>query len=347
MRTQRAFRCTMGLLAALAAIALAGLGCRSGQSEGKRQLVLAHVHPDSHPVHRSMVRMGELLERNSGGALTLEIRHSGQLGAERELLEKTQAGGIQMTKVSTSLLESLVPELGVLSLPYLFHDDEHYWAVLDGPVGRDMLDRLEAVGLKGLTYYDAGARSFYAREPITGLQSLQGRQIRVQQSPTMIRTMEALGITPVALAFGPELTQALEKGERVDGAENNLPSYWTEQHYLSCPHYYADRHSRPPDVLVMSLKAWNALSAQEQAALTDAVRQSAVYQRQLWQEEVARILRELDGLGVTVAPDVEREPFIQAVQPVYDGLPAEHKAWVDRVRAARPAATQPATAEAP
>ncbi len=298
-----------------------------------RTIRLAHVLTDKHPVHKAMVRMAELVAEKTDGALVLDLRHSAQLGAEKELIEKVQAGSIQTTKVSSNALEANVPAMGILTLPFLFRGEDHYWQVLGGPIGRDLLDELEAAGMKGLVYYDAGARSLYSRHPITGVESLKGMKIRVQQSPTMIETMRVLGAVPVGIKFGPELTQQLEKGERVTAAENNPPSYWTEGHYKSCPYYYLDRHSMPADVLVMNLKAWQSLSPEEQAALQKAARESAQYQRELWKAECERIYELLEAEGVKITYDVDPAPFMKAVEPVYAGLDPWQKAWVERIRA--------------
>ena len=323
-------------LAAAAALALAlyAAGCGgSGDQTGVKEIRLAHVLNDKHPVHKALVRMAELVSAKTGGRLVIDIRHSAQLGSEKELIEKVQAGGIQMTKVSTTALESNVADLGIFSLPFLFRDERHYWQVLEGPIGEAFLAKVEAMGLKGLIYYDAGARSFYSKNPITGLESLKGLKVRVQQSPTMLETMTVLGAIPVGIPFGPELTLQLEKGERVSAAENNAPSYWTEGHYKSCPYYYLDEHGRVPDILLVNLKAWNSLAPGEQKALADAARQSVAFERPLWREETERLYGLLENEGVKITRGVDAAPFIRAVQPVYDRLPPERKALVERIRA--------------
>ncbi len=311
------------------------VSCRQQENTGNapRELKLAHVLTDKHPVHRAMLKMAELTEQKTGGKLTVDIRHSAQLGSEKELIEKVQAGSVQMTKVSSSALESLVDEMGIWALPFLFRDRGHYERALEGEIGAALLDKLQTVGLKGLTYYDAGARSFYSRKPITGLESLQGLRIRVQESQTMIDSMKALGAIPVGIKFGPELTQQLQKGERVEAAENNAPSYWTEGHYKSCPYYYLDEHSRPADVLIINLKAWNSLTPPEQEALRAAARESSEYQEQLWKEETESMYRQLEQEGVRITREVDTAPFVRAVQPVYENLAPNRRMWVEKIRA--------------
>lgn len=312
--------------------AVLSLAC-SGAESGSRTLLLAHVLTPDHAVHRALVRMGDTLARETNGSLTLQIRHSAQLGAEKELLEKVQAGQIQLTKVSTNALDSLVPELGVFALPWLFRDHAHFVATTDGPIGRELLRTADRAGLRALVYYEAGARSFYAREPIAGLESLRGLRVRVQQSPTMIATMTALGAIPVPIPFGPELTLALKKGERVSAAENNPPSYWTQEHYRSAPYYFLDGHTRAPDLLLMNGAAWASLSDVERAALTDAAEESARWQRETWLREEEELLGRLEAGGAEITRDVDTAPFIAATQPVYGELPEDLRRWSERIRA--------------
>jgi tripartite ATP-independent transporter DctP family solute receptor len=306
------------------------VGCDSGDEN--RQIKLAHVLTARHPVHKAMVRMAELVKERTDGKLTIDIRHSAQLGAEKELIEKVQSGQIQMTKVSSNALEPIAPAMGVFTLPWLFRGEAHYEKALRSRPAKEILDQLQKQGLKGLVYYDAGARSFYSREPIKGIADLQGLDVRVQNSPTMVATMRALGAVPKSIPFGAELTQALEKGQLVTAAENNIPSYETEEHYRSCPHFFQDGHSRAPDVLVMNLTAWRSLSPEEQDALQTAAEKSAEYQFTLWDRTVAELKKKLETKGVTFTRPDSVEPFQRAVQSVYKELPDEKKKWVRRFR---------------
>lgn len=318
----------------LAATALVACGCRR-DSGSTRTIKLAHVLTDKHPVHKAMVRMAALVQSKTDGSLAVDVRHSAQLGAEIELLEKTRAGSIQMTKISSNALEKYVDEMGIYAMPFLFRDEEHYWKVLDGEIGREIMGKLESVGLKGLVYYDAGARSFYSRGELTKFEDLAGMKIRVQESPTMRKMVEAMGAIPVTIPFGPPLTQALDKGVVVQGAENNPPSYYNQGHHRYCPYYLLDRHSRAPDVLVMNLDAWNSLSDDEKAALTEAARESATYQRKLWDQEVEKLFGKLTDEGVTITREFDREPFFQATAGLYDSLPEERRTWVQKIRSAQ------------
>ncbi|MEM9649781.1 MAG: TRAP transporter substrate-binding protein DctP, partial [Bacteroidota bacterium] len=149
-------------------------------TESARSIKLGHGLDTSHPVHKAMVFMAEELSRNSKGALTMEIYPNQQLGSERQCLELLQIGSLGMTKVSAAVMENFSPEMRVLGLPYLFRDREHTFKVLDGPIGKELLDGAKKYWLKGLGYYDAGSRSFYTKkEPVMVPEDLTGQKIRV------------------------------------------------------------------------------------------------------------------------------------------------------------------------
>ena len=155
----------------------------SAAGPGTTRLKLGHTLDQNHPVHKTMEHMAELLRSKSGGTVVLEIYPNGQLGSETENLEQVQRGALAMTKTSTAPLESFVPDFGVFGVPYVFRDDDHCWRVLDGDVGRDLLLAGVDVGLRGLCYLDAGARSFYTIDrPLQLPEDLRGLKIRVQKS---------------------------------------------------------------------------------------------------------------------------------------------------------------------
>ena len=165
-------------------------------------LKLAHSLDVQHPVHLAMVRMQELIAEKSGGTVRLDIFPNGQLGSETEALEQVQNGALAMTKTSTAPLESFVPQMAIFGVPYAFRSDDHFWKVLASPLGKELLAGGESVGLHGLCYFDAGARSFYTVDKaILTPADLQGLNIRVQKSNTAIEMTKALGAQPTADRF--------------------------------------------------------------------------------------------------------------------------------------------------
>ncbi|HMO41571.1 MAG TPA: TRAP transporter substrate-binding protein [Saprospiraceae bacterium] len=252
-----------------------------GRQSEVRNIKLGHGLSVDHPVHRAMVWMGERLSEKSNGQMRLEIYPAEQLGSERQCLELLQIGSLDMTKVSAAVLENFTPQMEVFSLPYLFRDDSHLRNVLFGSIGKELLLQTEDYWLRGLTYFDAGKRSFYTKnKPIQQPSDLAGLKIRVQESPSAMNLVRNLGGSPTPISWG-ELYTALQQGV-VDGAENNPPSFYLSRHYEVCKYYILDEHTAIPDVLVIGTNTWRRLSAQEQQWLQAAADEAALYQWELW-----------------------------------------------------------------
>lgn len=308
------------LIGSLAATSLFAWYVRDGRGTSSpaqsRVLRLGHALDERHPVHRGMEFMAERLRELSGDRMVIRIYPNGQLGGETEYIEQLQRGALAMTKVSAAPLESFQPRFAVFGVPYIFRDDHHYWSVLEGPLGREMLLAAEEMGLRGLCYYDAGERNFYTvNTPILRPEDLRGLKIRVQPSRTAMDMVQALGGAATPISFG-ELYTALQTGT-VDGAENNLPSFHSSRHFEVCKHISLDSHTRVPDVLMISTVDWNSLSDEEQGWLQQAADESASYQRELWADETAKAAAEVERHGVSIHhPD--REPFIEQVRALHD-----------------------------
>jgi tripartite ATP-independent transporter DctP family solute receptor len=316
--------------AAVLAVALASAGC--GADKDLITLKLAHGLDVTHPVHRAMVRMAELVEERSTGALRIDIYPSEQLGSERECVELVQIGSIAMTKVSASVAESFIPPFQVFSLPYLFRDRRHLFDVLDGPVGRALLlEGLES-RIRGLCYFDAGSRSFYTRDqPIREPGDLAGLKIRTQESATALKMVRALGGSPTPIAWG-ELYTALQQGV-VDGAENNPPSFYLSRHYEVCRYYSLNEHTSVPDVLLIGTPAWDRLTSEQQHLLEQAALDAAEYQKVIWQEASDEALSAVAAAGVEILHP-ETEQFARAVEPLieeYRSNPAVWP-WIEQIR---------------
>jgi tripartite ATP-independent transporter DctP family solute receptor len=263
-----------------------------------------------------MVFLAERLAEYSGGRMRLDIYPSGQLGAERELIELLQIGSLAMTKVSTAPLEAFVPEMKIFGIPYVFRDDEHRWKVLSGPIGKRLLLAGEPFLVRGMCYYDAGSRSFYTKKkPVATPADLNGLKIRVMKSITAMSMVKALGGSPTPIPWG-ELYTSLQQGV-VDGAENNPPSFYLSHHYEVCKYFSIDEHASIPDILLMSTVVWNSLSEQEQKWLQRAVDESVEYQKKLWKESTEEALKAVTESGVTISYP-NKQPFIDAVKPMHD-----------------------------
>ena len=307
---------------AILCVAFAGLcGCGKDDS-GVKVLKLAHGLDMNHPVHKAMEFMAEKVAEKSAGTMKVEIYPSEQLGTEKECLERVQMGTLAMTKTSSSVMEGFVEEMQVLGLPYIFRDNEHYWNVLLGDIGKQLLASGEKKSLRGLCFYDAGARSFYTvKKPINSPADLAGMKIRVQKSPIALEMVNTMGGKATPIDWG-ELYTSLQQGV-VDGAENNPPSLYTSRHYEICKFYVLDEHTMPPDVLIVSPIIWGQLTADQQQILQTAVDESVTYQRKLWAEFQQESLDAIAAAGVKIIkPD--KQPFRDAVSSMlakYNGTP--------------------------
>jgi len=275
-------------------------------------LKLAHVLDPSHSVHQGMVYMADRLDEYSDGTMRIDIYPSGQLGAERELVELVQIGSLAMTKVSAAPLEAFVPAMQVFSVPYVFRDRDHVFKALDSEIGKELLDSLQVARLKGMGYYDSGSRSFYMVDtPVVEPADIEGKKIRVMKSQTAVKMIAAMGGGATPIAWG-ELYTALQQGV-VDGAENNPPSFYLSGHYEVSKYYALNEHTSVPDMLLMSMHVWDLLDEQQQRWLQKAVDDSVAHQRELWRVSTEEALAAVRDAGVTVTyPD--KAPFMAAVQ---------------------------------
>lgn len=293
-----------------------------GEKQGKTRLTLGHTLDTRHVVHLAMVHMGERLDHYSNGKMELVIYPGGQLGSEREMIELLQIGSLSMTKVSVSPLEGFVPEMKLFSIPYLIRDREHFWKILEGEIGQSLLDKTAVAKLKGMGYYDAGSRSFYTSDaPINTPEDLIGKKIRVLNSPTAMDMVKALGGAAAPIAWG-ELYAALQQGV-VDGAENNPPSYYLSRHYEIARYYSLDEHTFVPDIILASLPVWNSLDKQQQDWLSQAMADSVVYQKSLWQkasdDALAAVIKE--GVEVTYPDKAAFQKQVAPFHATFDNSP--------------------------
>lgn len=289
-------------------------GC--GRQSDVKVIKLAHALDVNHSVHKAMLVLAERVAEKSGGTMRVDVYPNGQLGSERELLELMQIGSIGMSKASAAVLESFMPTMEVVNLPYVFTSKEHSRRVLEGEIGQELLASGEEFWMRGLCFYDAGSRSFYSKsKPIMTPDDLAGLKVRVQSSVSAIQMVKLLGGSPTPIPFG-ELYTALQQGV-VDVAENNPPSLYLTRHYEVCRYYALNEHTFVPDVLLVSTHTWNDLNEEQKRWLSEASLESAVYQRDLWEESELQSLEEMKKDGVEIlSPD--KQPFIEKVRPMLD-----------------------------
>jgi tripartite ATP-independent transporter DctP family solute receptor len=290
-------------------------GCKNKENEPEVTLKLGHSLDITHPVHKGMVYMAEKVAEKSSGRMKVEIFPNEQLGTEKECIEALQLGYMAITKTSSAPMEGFVPQMRIFGIPYLFRDSEHFWKVLKGPIGKKLLLAGQSKWLRGLCYYDAGARSFYAKKEIRSPDDLKGMKVRVQNSIMSMKLVSAMGGSPTPIPWG-ELYTALDQGV-VDAAENNPPSFRTSRHYEVCKYYILDEHTMLPDILMISTRVWESLTPEFQQILQDAVDESVEYQRKIWAEAEEADMKIVQDAGVKVIrPD--KGPFRESVKSVWD-----------------------------
>jgi tripartite ATP-independent transporter DctP family solute receptor len=300
---------TTALVASVAMIATA--------SACEITLKSSDTHPDGYPTVEAVKYMGDLLKERTDGRICVEVFHSAQLGEEKDTIEQTKFGVIDLNRVSMGPFNNIVEETKVVSLPYIFKGVEHMHHVVDGPIGDDILKGFESEGFIGLTYYDGGARSFYNKvKPIKSMDDLKGMKIRVIQSDIFVDMMTALGANATPLPYG-EVYSSIQTGV-IDGAENNWPSYESSGHYEVAPNYTLDQHLIVPEVLVMSKVSWDKLSPEDQALVKQAAKDSTPKMRELWAAREKVSEEKVRAAGVNVVTDIDKAPFMAAMDAVYE-----------------------------
>ena len=316
------------MLAGLLAVALCG-----APGLGATTFRAADNQVEGYPTVQALLFMARTVAEKTGGRHRIEVFHSAQLGDEAATIEQTKRGVVDIDRVNITPMTAAVPAVNALLLPFQFRSTAHLHAVLDGPVGQDILGRFEAAGLIGLTFYDGGARSLYnSVRPVRTPADLAGLRIRVQPSDLMMGLMTGLGARPVGLAYGIVLP-ALEQGV-IDGAENNWPSYVTTGHYRTARYLTPTEHVMAPEVLFMSRRAWQSLSPEDQAVFREAAVASRTFMRERWARWENDSRRQAAST-VVVEDAFDRPAFVAAAASVRETYLAdpEIRALADRIAA--------------
>jgi tripartite ATP-independent transporter DctP family solute receptor len=285
-------------------------------SAAAREFRAADTQTEDYPTVQALRYMGALIAERTGGRHEIKVFHSRQLGEEKETIEQTRAGAIDLNRTNVAPIGNFVPAMNVLAMPFLFRSIEHMQKVLDGPIGNEILSSFEPYGFVGLAFYDSGARSIYnAVRPVKSIADLRGLRIRVQQSELMSQMIRSLGAEPVELPYGQVLTGLATR--LIDGAENNWPSFVTTDHYKYAGYYTLTEHTMSPEVLVISLKAWRSLSADDQQIFREAALRSSQFMREKWRDLEEQSQHKAEAAGITVVKDIDRKPFEDAMAPIY------------------------------
>ncbi|MDO4438029.1 MAG: TRAP transporter substrate-binding protein [Eubacteriales bacterium] len=287
---------------------------------------------EDYPTVQAAIYFAELVEERTKGRIQIDINANAVLGDESSVMEQMKFGGIDFARLSLTVLAEEEERLNVLQLPYIYRDAEHMWKVLDGSTGDKFLEITETTGLVGLSWYDAGARSFYtSKKPIRTAEDIKGLRIRVIDSKLMIDMVNALGAVAVPLLYD-EVYSGMQTGV-LDGAENNFPSYESMKHYEVAGYYTLDEHTRVPEVQAVSAVTWNKLSESDRKIIRSCAEESALYERELWKKYNEESLDKLKANGAEIIelPQSEIDKFRKAVLPLYEKYCSEYMDLVDEI----------------
>jgi len=314
-------------------------GSSEAGKQGKPQYTFkcSTNHAEGFSTSRGLKYWADKVYERTDGRIKIDIFYDAVLGDEKSIIEQLQYGGIEFGRVNISPLAEFVDDFNALMMPFIYRDDQHFWDVMGGSIGMDMLhsDEMKKSGFYGLTYYDGGTRNFYnSKRVVRTPRDMVGLNIRVQESNLMIGMIKALGANATAMPYG-DVYSGLQTGT-IDGAENSVVQYLEVSHYEVAPYLTIDNHTRAADVLLISEQVRQTLSAEDMKIISDAALESWDYQKQLWAEDDAVALETLKkaGVSVTTLTDAEVALFMEACAPMastYNG--GKYKAIIDSILA--------------
>jgi TRAP-type transport system periplasmic protein len=282
-----------------------------------QELSLGNVNPPKHGTSQASQQFIDKLAELSGGKIKVAHHHSGALGGEREVAQQIQLGAVEFGPITTAPLSTLVPEMSVFQLPYIFRDYEHVFKALDGS---DTITKyydavLDKKAFKLIGFIAAGYRGIYGHGAINSIADVKGKKVRVQEDKILVATFKALGMISTPIAF-PEVATALQT-RVIDFAEGGVNTFYHNKFY-DIVKYVADvRHTHQAVALIMSKAAWQKQDAAGQKAIMDAWAHARAFNRKFILDEDKSIQDQVREKGVTITkPDAG--PFREATQSVYE-----------------------------
>jgi len=297
-----------------AALVLAAAVPASAQT---KELVMGNVNPAKHGTTLAAQQFADKLTELTGGKLKVIHHHSGALGGEREVAQQVQLGTVDFSPVTTAPLSTLVPEMSVFQLPYIFRDYSHVYAALDGSdfIRGYYEPILDKKGVKLVGFYAAGYRGIYGHFPINSVADVKGKKIRVQEDKILVATFKALGMISTPIAF-PEVATALQT-KVIDAAEGGINTFYHNKFYDIVKNVADVRHTHQCVALIMSKASWSKLDPASQKAVMEAAKYSEQWNRKFILEEDKDIQAQVKAKGVAITkPDAA--PFRQMTAPVYE-----------------------------
>jgi tripartite ATP-independent transporter DctP family solute receptor len=272
------------------------------------------------------------VEKRTNGRYKIQTFYSGALGGERESVEAVQLGTQELTFTSTGPIPNFVPETKILDVPFLFRDKAHARAVLDGPIGQEMLKKFEPKGMVGLAWAENGFRHMTnSKRDVRTPEDLKGLKMRTMENPVHIAAYKGFGIITTPMAF-PEVFTALQQGT-VDGQENPLPVIISSKFEQVQKHLSLTGHVYSPCIFLMNKEAFDKLSAEDKQAFIEAAQEGTKANRARVDEDDAKGVEDLRAKGMTVIDDLDKARFVAALAPVNVQFEKEFgKDNLDRIR---------------
>jgi tripartite ATP-independent transporter DctP family solute receptor len=314
---------------------LAAFGLAPLTASAETVLKAADVHPAGYPNVVAIESLGKKLEAATHGKYKLQMFPGGVLGSEKEIVEQTQVGAIQIARISLGVIGPVVPEVNVFNMPFVFRDEAHMRRVIDGDIGAEMLEKISnsPAKLVALGWMDGGARSIYTKKPVRTPADLKGMKVRMMGNPVFVDTMNAMGGNGISMGYG-EVFNALQTGV-VDGAENNAPSLFTSNHFTTGAKYYTQtNHLMIPEIFVMSKVTWDKLPKEDQALVKKFAREAQFEQRALWDKSVGEYTAKLKAAGVEFI-NIDNKAFYDATAPVRAKYGAQYADLIKRIEAVK------------
>jgi tripartite ATP-independent transporter DctP family solute receptor len=322
------------LTAGFATMAASATPFSTAAAQSKASFKASDVQPAGYPTVAATESLGKKLEAATGGRLTVQMYPSAQLGGEKETIEQTQIGAIQMLRVSAGALGPIVDDINVVNMPFLFKNTAQAQRMMDGEIGQELLDKITAnpnANLVALCWMDSGARSIYnTKHPIKAVEDLKGLKIRVIGNPIFVDMMNALGGNGIAMGYD-QVFSSLQTGV-IDGAENNPPSYVFSNHYTAAKYYSLTEHLIIPEVLLFSKRAWTGLGPDDQKLIKTFAREAQFEERELWKKYEQQAMDKAKAAGCEIVEIADKAPFQAAVKPVWDKYGPKYQDMIKRIQ---------------
>lgn len=290
----------------------------------KATMKLGSAVPADHPYNVGGQKFADLIKERSNGRIAIKVYPAGQLGkGEREMVEGLQQGAIELVVSSTGPLGGFSPSVNILDFPMLFRDNDHVDLVLDGPLGRRLLDDFEKANIKGLAFWENGFRHLTnSRIPVNKADDAKGLKIRTMENKVHLAAWKAAGVNPTPMAWGEVFTALQQKV--IDGQENPIAVIYSSKLWeAGQKHLSLTAHVYSPAILLMSKKVFDSMPKEDQELFHKTAVEVGKFQRKINREAEEQKIKDIEAKGVKVIRDVDRDSFRKAMSPVYDQFPSE------------------------